>query len=169
MFPNLGLGEKLRLFIKVVEALTGIEIVFPEHAGMPATDVARRHVLKTAERRASLGEVEYVSRAAHVDAHAELARNGEVVNRREMKDLVDRLQIDPRGDVALHDLHAIAELGCALLRERREFRLHEADCRRLGRARQNARQKRGAEESGVAGEEDAQPAKRTRVRSATTI
>src|SRR5205085_6014264 len=87
-------------------------------------------------------------------SHAKVTGDGEVVDRREMKDFVDWRQVDSRSDVAFDNAHAIAELAGALPRKRREFALHQTDRRHIGKAAQHARQKRRSEEAGIAGEED---------------
>ena len=112
--------------------------------------------MKVSQRAASLREVEHVTRAVDVHAHAELARDGEVVDGGEVVDLPDVVcwRIDLRGDVAFDEAHAIAEGPRALPRQRRELRLHQAERRRGGIASQEPRQQLRSEEAGIAGEEE---------------
>src|SRR5712692_2576997 len=153
---HLYFGQKLRLLVEVVEPLPDIEIVFAKHSFVAAADVAGRYVVEALKRAATLGEVEHVARAFHINLLPSLARNRKVVDGGEMKDFADVAdgQVERRGDVPLHDANAVAQRAGSFAGQRGKLRLYQAERRSLGRALQNAGKQLRSEKSGEAGEED---------------
>src|SRR6185369_12479802 len=82
---NRHLRQILRLFIKI--AITGIvtKLCFENHSFTLARDVTRRNMMKVTKVRQRAREVEDVASSANVDAHGEVAFDGEIVNSGEMK------------------------------------------------------------------------------------
>src|SRR6202008_1648263 len=114
--------------------------------------------------RRALGEIEHARRTGHVDAHAQLARRGQVVHRGEVIDLAHVRGIhliERESQIAFDEMNAIGQrrmlcldLPRTLFGQRSELRLHETECD-LIRSRQYARQQLRPEETGEAGEENA--------------
>src|ERR1051325_4179907 len=114
---HLKLGQVLRLFVKVAKACLVPELCFENQSVAQARDVTGRDVMITAQVWEGARQGVDVARAFQVDAHAQVARDGQIIDGREVKEhgrlashTLQLLRGQPEvclRDVALDDAEAI--------------------------------------------------------------
>ncbi|MNY18032.1 hypothetical protein D3C86_1513850 [compost metagenome] len=165
--PHLHFGEELALLVEVVEGLLHVQVRLTETAVVPPAHVAGAHVVHARKSRTPLGPIQKVPGPPHVHLHGRLARNAQVVDRRQVEDLdglalEGRVEPQPRRpevpgfeqDAACELRVPGLELGLACEGLVHELGLDEAGCRDPRRAQQDPRQQLGSQKARKAGEED---------------
>ena len=164
---HLDLRQVLRLLVCVVEGLTALEVRLEESSRVAPADIARADVVQALQPGTPAAEVEHGARAVHVDSHAQVPADAEIVDGREVEDLRHAggegcgSEAEPwERDVALHQLDARGSRGIdrpdrcdRLPRGRRTARLHEAHRPSALAPAQELRQQRGCQEAGNPGHE----------------